>query len=309
MADAVLYKEAGAVVEDYTPAAATTAGDIIQLADGRAAVACTDLDASEAGSVYTAGQFTVTKYNAVVGLDGQAYFWDKTNSRASYTGDFQIGTLADDAAVTATTCIVNLNAQVRPIIALNKSDWTKQTSTGTVTINPGNAVALDLTTASSAQYAKIIARNGVDIDEKPILETWIDVSDNGDATAMTLDVGFVSSAVASSAIGSEANLITLHLDGNSLDIDIQSDDGTTDTAAFDTGKNAVEDTLAFWQIDCRNKSTPAAYVNGALCSATGITLSAVTGTLYPMAFVGKTANDTPGGLIVTDMIVRTGVRA
>jgi predicted RecA/RadA family phage recombinase len=89
-----LFKQNGGQ-EEYTPASAVTAGQIIRLPDGRAAVAKTDLAASEKGAVYTSGIFDVKVATGVTFDIGAPVIWDASAdtaiaSRANYD-DFLLG--------------------------------------------------------------------------------------------------------------------------------------------------------------------------------------------------------------------------
>lgn len=82
--------------QDYTPASASLAGEISQLADGRAAVTKADLAASEKGSVYTEGIFGVLCGTSVTFAVGEEVWWDASADTAivkgsAASGDFCLG--------------------------------------------------------------------------------------------------------------------------------------------------------------------------------------------------------------------------
>ena len=308
MAEATLYKEALNVV-DYTPSTAKTAGEVIQLPDGRAGVVVSTLAASAKGAAYTAGIFTVAKTTSMVVLNGQKLYWDKTNSKAKYTGDFYIGVAMADGAAADTTIKVALNVEQEPVIALNKGTWSVVESTAAVTNLMGNGNKLAVTTAGSAQHAWLYSDKVIDIDEKPILEGWVGVFDNGDATVLDMDWGLADDA-GTTDFDALSEFIAFHLDGNDLDLDAHSDDGTTDIAPVDTEQDLTEDTYYFFQIDLRDKTAPLLYVNGVLCTSTGIVMSAYTGALRAVLAIEKSGtDDTPGEIRVRELNVRTGVTA
>lgn len=68
--------------QDYTPAVARTNGDIIQLADQRAAIVQTDLAISQKGAVFTHGQFDITSATGTLFAAGEEVWWDTTNKLA-----------------------------------------------------------------------------------------------------------------------------------------------------------------------------------------------------------------------------------
>ena len=98
---------------DYTAAVAVTGGEVIQLADGRAAVAVQDIAAGATGAVMTEGVYDVAKTASIVFLDGGRVFWDHSANAVSYKKvsdrDFYIGRFAEAAASADTSCTVTLN--------------------------------------------------------------------------------------------------------------------------------------------------------------------------------------------------------
>lgn len=112
MAEA-LYKQIDGQ-QDYTPASAVSAGEIVQLSDGRAAVCKTDLAASEKGAVYTRGIFDVLCAAATTFSAGDPVYWDASASLAitspGASDDVYLGTAV--AASDGTTALVrtDLNA-------------------------------------------------------------------------------------------------------------------------------------------------------------------------------------------------------
>lgn len=80
MSEAILRQSAGQ--QDYTPSAAVTATEIVQLTDGRAGVVVADLAANQKGSVYTAGIFDVYAASATTFTAGDPVYWDASASAA-----------------------------------------------------------------------------------------------------------------------------------------------------------------------------------------------------------------------------------
>lgn len=99
----------------YTPGTAKYAGDLIQLADGRAAVVQTDLAASELGSVLVEGQFDVLCATGTTFSDGEMVYWDISASLAikatsAEAGDFPLGPSLGAKASGPVVVRVDLNA-------------------------------------------------------------------------------------------------------------------------------------------------------------------------------------------------------
>lgn len=115
MGEAAFKQNAGQ--QDYTPGAAATAGEVIQLSDGRAAVVKADLAASEKGAVYTKGIFDVVKTGGggIAFAIGDPVFWDVSANVAlpaasAATADFYMGDAVAAAADAATLVRVDLNS-------------------------------------------------------------------------------------------------------------------------------------------------------------------------------------------------------
>ena len=310
MSEAVLYKEAINQI-DYTPTAAKAAGEVVELADGRAGVVATDLAAAEMGAAYTMGVFTVAKTATMVVLDGQKLYWDAANSKCKYTGDFYIGVAVEDAASAATTVKVALNAKQSARIRMGESSFDYKEidggSDGVLGVNvlPGNEVQLGFDAIAEAALAMIISRDSIAVTADWIFEAWVNVVDKGDHTDLVLSVG-VANASHDTDMESATEFCLLHLDGGTLGLDVASDDGTTDVAAEDTTANCVEGTPFFLQIDGRAPAAILAYVNGVVdAGTTAKRLDNATGPLKAIAHLAKASNDTTADVRVRDMLIRT----
>ncbi len=102
-----------------------------------------------------------------------------------------------------------------------------------------------------------------------------------------------------------AEQVTLHFNGNALDIFAESDDGTTDVNETDTTINAVDDTWFECWIDCRNPADVQIYINGALVLASTVfTLANAAGPLFPIVHMEKTTDDTVADFRVDFMRLR-----
>jgi len=101
---------------DYTPAAARTAGEVVQVG-GRAGICTTDLAASEKGSVQVKGIVKMAKA-AVAGNAGDPVGWDEDGNPIDGSGvvttiltdaDFLVGSLIEDVGTGDSTALVALN--------------------------------------------------------------------------------------------------------------------------------------------------------------------------------------------------------
>lgn len=301
---ATMY-QAGVDTLDYTPDAAVTGGDVLQLADGRAAHASRDIAAGALGAVAVAGIVTVAKTANIVLLDGGEVYWDHSAGAAHYKRgadrDFFIGTLVGDAAAADTTCKVNLN--VRPNYDISLADGFRTLmilTAGTPRLLPNGRAGAQATFSATAEAQKIdaLSNEGFGKAANAIVEARITVVDGGDNAALDINVGVASGTHATDA-DQIANSLFVHMDGNSTNINLESDDATTEVAATDTTLDYTAGTPIDVWFDLRNPADIQCYVNGALVLAdTVFTLAAATDPLKLLIHMEKTADDTTANVAV-----------
>jgi predicted RecA/RadA family phage recombinase len=315
MAEATKYQDDDCVM-DYTPTAAVTGGEVVQLADGRAAVLPVDLASGAKGAAETEGIWTVAKTASVVIVQGQPVYWDHSANSATYAPasdrDFFLGFAYDDAASADTTMKVVLNKRPQYKIDINRGQLEDATVTaivltaGTVgAARIGGSNRLTFSATAEAQKADILSKQGFALGSNWIVEGGFTVVDDGDATAIDFNIG-----VANATHASDADSITescfIHLDGNTLDLFAESDDGTTEVAATDTTVNIALGTPVHFVIDGRDPADIQIYVNGVLMlGATTFVLSAATGPLKLLAHLEKSSDDTTAEYYVDYLRVRT----
>lgn len=307
-----------------TNVAAVAGGEIWQLPTGEAAVA-TNLNSRDAlaGARFTTvGKFKVTKTASVVITKGQPVYWDHSANSATYAPasdkDFYLGTADLDAASADTTLIVNLNRKARYKIDLNRGDLEDEfltaivkTVVGSTTVEVphirkfGASHSLLFGATAEAQKLDLLSQQGFALGSNWIVEGGFNVIDDGDATAIDFNIG-----VANATHASDADSITescfLHLDGNTLDLFAESDDGTTEVAATDTTVNIALGTPVHFVIDGRNPADIQIYVNGVLMlSSTTFVLTAAAGPLKLLAHLEKSADDTTADYRINYLRVRT----
>jgi predicted RecA/RadA family phage recombinase len=102
---------------DYTPGSATTAGTVLQLADGRAAVPANDIAASAKGSLTISGVFKIAAATGTTWSDKALLYWDSSASQAvtkslalDGDADFYLGRAVGAKASGPTYGYVELNA-------------------------------------------------------------------------------------------------------------------------------------------------------------------------------------------------------
>jgi predicted RecA/RadA family phage recombinase len=297
--------------EQVTATAAHSAGEVIQLPDGRAGIVGGQ-QATASGdkmSVFTSGTWKLAKTASMVILDGGRVFWDRSASTTLYkaepnTGDFYLGTAVGDAASADTTMLVALNAKQQNVIELGKGGWANVgvKTSGTVVPNAavgltgtqpgGTTTMLSFSATSEAQKTDIMSVQSIPVTMPFIVEGRIAIYDIGDNAALDINVGIANDTHATDADSITESLF-LHFDGNSLNINAESDDGTTEVAATDTTIDAVDNTYFDFAIDGRDLTDIQVYINGALVlGSTVFKLNAATGPLKLLAHIEKTANDT-----------------
>jgi predicted RecA/RadA family phage recombinase len=309
MSEAQYHQDSDSI--QWIAAAALAAGQVVQLEDGRAGViqGLKAIAAGDAVSARVRGIVTMAKTTSMVLLKGQQVFWDAATNKVKYTGDWPVGVVIEDCAAAATTCLVDLNVTPQYVIEQGKDTWSTVSSTGTVAqVVGGNQIALSLTTAGSAQHAWLVSDKAVDVDDGPILEGWLILNTAADNAVVDIDLGLASGAGTADFEALDA-FAAFHNDGADLNLDVQSDDGTTDIAPVDSGVDLVAGTPVFCQLDLRDKTAPAFYVGGVKVTSTGTTLAAYSGTLKVAVAIEKSGtDDSPGVIEVTDLRVRTGLR-
>jgi len=315
MSEAVKYQDSGCTL-DYTPTAAVTGGEVVQLADGRAAVLPVDLASGAKGAAETEGVWTVAKTASIVIVQGQPVYWDHSANSATYAPasdrDFFLGFAYDDAASADTTMKVVLNKRPEYKIDIHRGQLEDAAvaaivlTAGTPGITKvGGSHRLTFSATAEAQKVDILSRQGFAVGSNWIIEGGFTVVDDGDAAAIDFNIGAASGTHASDA-DAIAESVFLHLDGNSLDLYAESDDGTTEVAATDTTVNIALGTPVHFVIDGRNPADVQIYVNGVLqLGATVFDVSAATGPLKLLAHLEKTADDTTAEYYVDYLRVRT----
>lgn len=319
MAEATLRHD-GCVI-DMTAAAAYTAGEVIQLADGRAAIPANDIASGELGGFAVGGVFRVAKTASVVITDGQPVYWDHSANTATYAPasdrDFFLGVAVGDAASAATTLDVSINTKPEYKIELGRNSMADEfltvvvkTVVGSTTVEvpdlkmrPGCAQMI-LGATAEAQKVDLLSQQGFAVGSNWIVEGGFNVIDDGDASAIDFNIGVANATHASDA-DSITESVFLHLDGNSLDLLAESDDGTTEVSAEDTTVNIALGTPVHFVIDGRDPAGILLYVNGVNRGTGPYVLSAATGPLKLLAHLEKSSDDTTGDYRVNYLRVRT----
>jgi predicted RecA/RadA family phage recombinase len=316
MAEAELYQE-GDCVLDYTAIAAISGGAVVQLADGRAGVVPTDVAAGDLGSASTEGIYTVAKAINLVWVDGQEIWWDHSANAAvlqpANDKDFYLGVAYGDATAAATTAKVQLNVQPRYLINLRDSAFQTvivKTVVGSTTVEVphirqfGGTSSMVLGTTAEANKIDLLSTRAFAVESNWIVDGVVNIITNGDAAAVDFNIG-----VANATHASDADTITescfIHVDGASVNILAESDDGTTEVAATDTTVDFTAGTPFHFLIDGRNTADIQIYVNGVHVLPNSVfKLDAATGPMKLLAHLEKSADDSPGTFNLDSFRVR-----
>lgn len=322
MADAILKNEASQ--NWIRVAAAGYRGEVRQLPNGRAGVAVglREFAANELVQFSDVDQHTLTKTSGVVLTAGQPVYWDHSANAVTYAPasdrDFYVGVTVDDAASADTTVVVDLNKKPTYKIDLSRGYLEDEflsvivkTVVGSTTVEVphirrmGGTHSFIFGATAEAQKLDLLSQQGFTVGSNWIVEGGFNIIDDGDATAIDFSIG-----VANATHASDADAITescfLHLDGNTLDLFAESDDGTTEVAATDTTLNIALGTPVHFVIDGRDPSDIQIYVNGALVlGSTVFKLDAATGPLKLLAHLEKSSDDTTADYRINYLRVRT----
>lgn len=311
MAEAVFYQPGESI--DFTPSAAITAGDMVQLPDGRAAFAPVAIAAGAKGAVQVTGIVKVAKPTDYALLHGGDAWWDVSAGKVSFKGDagtadFYAGTIYGDYAAADTVAYIALNAKASYTIALGQGDWIGEELAagvaGSVDAYPGNGAKIVISSGNEVQSNALRSLRTVPGSAKPIFEARFTRSATTDA-AVDADLGLATSAHASDFEAVTAHA-AFHFDGDDLNIDTHSDDNSTDRAPADSTIDHVEGTFAEYWIDGRDPANVLYYVDGVLVDTSSAKRTLAAAQNYAAVFmVEKTTGTAVGGGIVSKLRVRT----
>ena len=313
MAEATYYQDGNCI--DFTPTAALLAGDVVHLPDGRAGIAVTDIAAGAKGAVQVTGICKVAKIVTQTMLVSNYVYWDTSASTCNLlhgtSTDFFLGTVVEDAAYADTTVKVNLN--VKPAYTLSLADGFSALPIPAITANPqgmmfsnGNGVNMVFDTAAEAEKFDALSTLAIATATPGVLQAKVCINLNGDAAAFDFNVGLANETHATNADTITSSLF-LHTDGNSLNLNIESDNAAAEVAATDTTLDAVVGTPFIVTWDLRDWAAIKCYINGLRVGdgTTGtlvaLTLAGVAGPLRLLVHMEKTADDSPGNITVMDM--------
>lgn len=292
-------------VKVTVPTGGYAAGQVIVLPDGRAGVVAglNALAAGDTASVQVKGVVSVLKTASVVILQGGRVMWDHSANTATVCNpvsdkDFYLGRATSDAAAAATTVNVSLNEKGSPIISLQESAFahvpvlTAGTPVGSM---QGGSYRAAFSATAEAQKLDLLSHRSFPVASNWIFEAVVNLVTTADADVADLSIGVANGTHASDA-DSITESVFFHFDlGADLNIDAESDDGTTEVAATDTTIDIAAGTPVHLALDGRDESNVKYYINGVEVLAATANLgniAAATGPLKALFHLEKSSNDT-----------------
>lgn len=293
--------------------AAVVAGEVLQVPDGRAGVA---IDAAAAGALVVCRICDIhklAKTDLEIYVPGQRLYWDASASKVTAVppitaADFFVGCAANDATAAATVAEVDLNKDWEGSIDQRKSTFAVASTLTAgdprvAQVGAGARFVIDAT--SEAQMISALSHKAVALDSDWIFlgEVVLDAA-AGSATDISIGVADGSHA---SDFQSVATLCTIHIDGGSQDILVQSDDGTTDVNPIDSNLNWVAAVPFAVAIDGRDPADIKIYINGIRETATSTTLAlaAAASGLKACVHIEKSTGTNTADVTVANMKVMT----
>lgn len=302
----------------YTTVLAVSAGDIVQLPDGRAGQIVDDTAAGGLATAIVRGTVIATKTTSMCLLNGGRAYWDASAGKIHYKKvndrDFYVGRVQADATSASTTCYVALNVDPPYDVDLHR-DGFLSVPTGTAAAGGfgypkvlGGAHRLELTATSEVQCIDLLSRDKFAVASNPIAEIIFTPNVNGSGAAVDFNVGLANGTSTSDADAVTEHLY-VHLDGSDTKLYVQSKDGSTTVAAADSlstisAGTAVANRVEVW-IDARDPADVQVYINGVnVLPATVFKLDAATGPLGLLAHLEKATGTTTGQFDIEAMRVR-----
>lgn len=321
------YRSDGDCIQITAPTGGLSAGQLIQLPDGRAGYVegLQTVAAGDVASIRVRGRVTLPKTADIALLDGGDGYWDVSANKLHFrpesgTGDFFAGSIHGNAAGADTEVDLLLNERAHYTIDLERRSaaedndgWTTEATNGLgVTADTlGQIFTLSFDAVAEAAQAALLSKRTVLVSAKPIAEFRLAIFDIGDNAALDINAGIASGSHATD-FESVAAFAAVQLDGAALSVNTHSDDGTTDRAPADSTIDAVDDTFFEVWVDARDDTDVQFYIDGVLVdtSATKRVLTAALATAVGLiVHVEKTNDDTVADVRVTRARLRTNVAA
>lgn len=297
----------------FATVSAVVAGEVLQVPDGRAGVA---VDAAAAGATVACQIRDIHKMAKTANeiyVPGQRLYWDASASKVTAVppitaADFFVGCSADDAAAADTEAKVDLNRDWEGSIDQRSATFASVpvlTAGDPRVTNVGGGMRFILDATSEAQKIDALSHKAVALDSDWIFlaEVVLDAA-AGSATDITIGMADGTDATDFQTV---ATCCTIHIDGGSNNILVQSDDGTTDVAPVDSNIDWASATPFSLAIDGRDTTDIKVYINGIreTASATTLALAAAASGLKACVHIEKTTGTNTAIVQVANLKVLT----
>lgn len=273
-----LFSQRGDTIS-FTTVAAVSAGEVLQVPDGRAGVAVNGPAAGETVSCQITGIHKLAKTANEIYVPGQRLYWDASASKVTAVppvtaADFFVGCAVLDAAAADTTASVDLNQDWFGSIDQRNSSFAQVpvlTAGDPRSAQLGGYLRFILDATNEAQKIDALSHKAVALDSDWIFLAEV-VIDAAAGSATDITVGMADGTHASD-FQSVASFCTIHIDGGSANILVESDDGTTDVAPVDSTIDWAAGVPFALAIDGRDPADIKLYINGIRETATSTTLA------------------------------------
>lgn len=297
----------------FTSVAAVTAGEVLQVPDGRAGVVVADRAAGALATCHITGIHKLAKATNEIHVPGQRLYWDASASVATAVppvtaADYFVGCAADDAAAADNTVSVDINKDWEGSIDQRKATFaiaSTLTAGDPRVTQVGGGLRFVLDATNEAQMISALSHKAVSLDSDWIFMAEV-VLDAAAGSATDISVGVADGSHASD-FQSVATLCTIHIDGGTADILVQSDDGTTDVAPVDSNINWASATPFSLVIDGRDPADIKLYINGIreTASATTLALAAAANGLKACVHIEKSSSTNTADVTVANIKIMT----
>lgn len=279
-----------------------SAGEVWLLPSGEVGVYPASKPAVSSGAkiVYeTTGKYTFPKATSAALLAGGRAYWDHSASQVVYKPvndkDFYLGVVVEDTLAADAVVVVDINKTPNYKIDLQTSPF-NSIIVGTAAaggfgypVRLGGRHVLELTATSEAQKVDLLSVDGFDLAANAIVEGIFSIMSDGSNATQDFSIG-VASGTHATDFQTVTSFVAVSTVGNSTNINVQSDDNSTDVAPTDTTYDYTEGTgvtsqVEFW-LDFRNPSDVKCYINGVITAVATLTAGA-SGTHYLIAHLEK----------------------
>lgn len=311
MAEGLTYQTGDIIT--FTTVAAVSAGEVLQVPDGRAGIATNGPAAGEDVSCEITGIKKLAKTANEIYVPGQRLYWDASASKVTAVppvtaADFFVGCAVLDAAASDTTAKVDLNKNWEGSIDQRTATFASLpvlTAGDPRAYNVGGGLRFTIDATSEAQKIDALSHKAVALDSDWIFLAEV-VIDAAAGSATDITIGMADGTHASD-FQSVASFCTIHIDGGSANILVESDDGTTDVAPIDSNIDWSAGVPFALAIDGRDTADIKVYINGIRETATSTTLAiaAAASGLKACVHIEKTSSTDAATVQVANLKVMT----